>query len=101
MSGTNTKLNELFRLEIPSSVRKVMATVWELHGEDLRLPGWGSRDSAHDDQTVFLRNGQDVSVSFVFQGIFTLRPLVPGDRFLMLRQTPEGPVGAKLRFHDI
>lgn len=41
MSGTNTKLNEVFRLEIPASVRKVMATVWELHGEDLRLRGWG------------------------------------------------------------
>jgi len=94
MSGTNTKLNEVFRLEIPASVRKVMATVWELHGEDLRLRGWGSRDNAHDDQTVFSRNGQDVPVSFVFQGIFTVRPLVPGDRFLMLRQTPEGVICA-------
>ncbi len=42
MSGTITKLNELFRLEIPSSVRKVMATVWELHREAMRLPGWNS-----------------------------------------------------------
>ncbi len=58
MSGTNTMLNDLFRQEIPSSVRKVMATVWELQGEDMRLPGWGSRDNAHVGQTVFSRNGQ-------------------------------------------
>ena len=94
MSGTNTKLNELFRLEIPSSVRKVMATVWELHREDMRLPGWNSVYHADDDHTVFSRSGQDVPVSFVFQGIFTLRPLVPGDRFLMLCQTPDGVICA-------
>ena len=41
------------------STHKVMATVWELQGEDMRLPGWGSRDNAHVGQTVFSRNGQD------------------------------------------
>ena len=94
MSGTNTMLNDLFRQEIPSSVRKVMATVWELHREDMRLPGWNSVYHADDDHTVFSRSGQDVPVSFVFQGIFTLRPLVPGDRFLMLCQTPDGVICA-------